>query len=74
MGFFTNLNLDGQTPVRTRPRVGEEQWAPAAVPTTKRKKAQRVLAPIAFSVALAVLVGVGSVSYTHLTLPTNREV
>ena len=56
MGFFTNLNLDGQTPVRTRPRVGEEQWAPAA---TKRKKAQRVLAPIAFSVALAVLVGVG---------------
>ncbi|MES6675076.1 hypothetical protein U6U79_02890 [Cutibacterium acnes] len=59
MGFFTNLNLDGQTPVRTRPRVGEEQWAPAAVPTTKRKKDQRVLAPIAFSVALAVLVGVG---------------
>lgn len=59
MGFFTNLNLDGQTPVRTRPRVGEEQWAPAAVPTTKRKNAQRVLAPIAFSVALAVLVGVG---------------
>lgn len=59
MGFFTNLNLDGQTPVRTRPRVGEEQWAPAAVPTTKRKKTQRVLAPIAFSVALAVLVGVG---------------
>lgn len=59
MGFFTNLNLDGQTPVRTRPRVGEEQWAPAAVPTTKRKKVQRVLAPIAFSVALAVLVGVG---------------
>ena len=39
--------------------MGEEQWAPAAVPTTKRKKAQRVLAPIAFSVALAVLVGVG---------------
>ena len=59
MGFFTNLNLDGQTPVRTRPRVGEEQWAPAAVPTTKRKKVQRVLAPIAFSVALGVLVGVG---------------
>ena len=59
MGFFTNLNLDGQTPGRTRPRVGEEQWAPAAVPTTKRKKVQRVLAPIAFSVALAVLVGVG---------------
>nr|WP_156190524.1 hypothetical protein [Cutibacterium acnes] len=51
--------MDGQTPVRTRPRVGEEQWAPAAVPTTKRKKVQRVLAPIAFSVALAVLVGVG---------------
>ena len=63
MGFFTNLNLDGQTPVRTRPRVGEEQWAPAAVPTTKRKKVQRVLAPIAFSVALAVLVGVGYYFY-----------
>ena len=59
MGFFTNLNLDGQTPVRTRPRVGEEQWAPAAVPTTKRKKVQRVLAHIAFGVALTVLVGVG---------------
>ncbi|MSS45534.1 hypothetical protein FYJ43_05650 [Cutibacterium sp. WCA-380-WT-3A] len=59
MGLFTNLNLDGQTPVRTRPRVGDEQWAPAVVPTTKRKKVQRVLAPIAFCVALGVLVGVG---------------
>lgn len=59
MGFFTNLNLDGQTPARTRPRVGEEQWAPVAVPTTKGKKIQRVLAPIAFGIALAVLVGVG---------------
>ena len=59
MGFFTNLNLDGQTPVRTRPRVGEEQWAPEEVPTTKSKKVQRVLAPIAFGVALTVLVGVG---------------
>ncbi|MGK2308593.1 hypothetical protein [Cutibacterium sp. V947] len=59
MGFFTNLNLDGQTPKRTRPRVGEERWAPTAVPTTKRKKVQRVLAPIAFVVALAMLVGVG---------------
>ena len=59
MGFFTNLDLDGQTPERTRPRVGEKQWAPTGVPTTKRKKVQRVLAPIAFVVALAVLVGVG---------------
>ena len=59
MGFFTNLNLDGQTPERTRPRVGEKQWAPNGVPTTKRKKVQRVLAPVAFVVALAVLVGVG---------------
>ncbi|EFS75530.1 hypothetical protein HMPREF9621_00375 [Cutibacterium modestum HL037PA2] len=59
VGFFTNLNLDGQTPVRTRPRVGDNQWAPAAVPTTKHKKIQRVIAPIAFGVALAVLVGVG---------------
>ena len=62
MGFFTNLNLDGQTPARTRPRVGEEQWAPVAVPTTKRKKIQRILAPIVF--------GIAPVSYTHLTLPT----
>ncbi|WCC80829.1 hypothetical protein O6R08_05060 [Cutibacterium equinum] len=68
MGFFTNLNLDAQTPPRTRPRVGEKQWAPAGVPTTRRKNVQRVLAPIVFLLALAALVAVGYYFFRILVL------
>lgn len=68
MGIFTDLDLDGQSPTRARPRVGEKEWAPVGVPSTRRKKVQRVLAPVAFVVALAVLVGVGWFFFRILVL------
>lgn len=55
--FFTDLNLDGRTPIRVRPRLGE--WGPRKVPSTRLKKVQRILAPIVFVLVLGALVGVG---------------
>ncbi|MDR2619894.1 MAG: hypothetical protein LBC29_02020 [Propionibacteriaceae bacterium] len=57
MTVFSDLNLDGNTPVRARPAHGE--WGPNAVDSTAVRKRHRVYAVIAFVVALAVIVGVG---------------
>lgn len=51
MRIFSDLNLNGAAPLRAQPKVGE--WGPEQVPTTRRKKWQRVLVPVV-SVALAV--------------------
>lgn len=51
MRIFTNLNLNGNAPLRAQPNVGE--WGPPQVPTTRWKKWQRVLVPI-ICVGLAV--------------------
>lgn len=53
MGIFTDLNLNGRTPVRVQPGIGE--WGPLGVPSVRAKKIQRILAPIAFVVVLAGL-------------------
>jgi hypothetical protein len=53
VGIFTDLNLNGRTPVRVQPRNGE--WGPLGVPSTRAKKIQRIIAPIAFVVVLAGL-------------------
>ncbi|WP_040438213.1 MULTISPECIES: hypothetical protein [Aestuariimicrobium] len=57
MRIFTNLNLNGTTPARVQPKVGE--WGPTKVPTTAAKKRMRIWVSIAFVVVLAVLVFVG---------------
>ena len=55
---FSNLNLDGGAPVRARPDVGE--WGPREVTSTARKKRQRIVVVVAFIVAVAVIVAVGT--------------
>ncbi len=52
MRVFTDLNLNGKSPLRARPRIGD--WGPEKVPSTRWKKWQRVLAPL-----IAVLLAVG---------------
>ena len=50
---FSDLNLNGSTPLRAQPRVGE--WGPELVPSTRWKKWARVLVPV-ITVGLAVAV------------------
>lgn len=66
VGIFTDLNLNGRTPVRVQPKVGE--WGPAGVPSTRAKKIGRILAPIAFAVVLAALSGLFYFFYRVLIL------
>jgi hypothetical protein len=53
MAVFTNLNLDGDAPVRARPELGE--WGPVEVDSTAAKKRHRIYAVIAFVVALVII-------------------
>lgn len=64
VGIFTDLNLNGRTPVRVQPKVGE--WGPAGVPSTRAKKIQRIIAPIAFVLVLAGLCALFYFFYTVL--------
>lgn len=65
MRVFSNLNLDGQAPLRAQPGRGE--WGPTGVPTTRWKKAQRIIVPI-LVVAIAVgLFFLGRMFYLILT-------
>lgn len=49
---FTNLNLDGGTPLRAQPQRGD--GGPLDVPSTRAKKWLRIVVPV---VAVAVAVG-----------------
>lgn len=51
--IFSNLNLNGPTPVRVQPRLGE--WGPDDVPSTRSKKRSRIWACLALGAA-AILV------------------
>ncbi|MDR0837318.1 MAG: hypothetical protein LBM94_03765 [Propionibacteriaceae bacterium] len=53
MAVFTDLNLDGDAPVRARPELGE--WGPVAVDSTAVKKRHRIYAVAAFVIALGIL-------------------
>lgn len=54
---WSNLNLNGPVPARVRPSIGE--WGPVGLPSTKQKKRGRWLAPVFFSLAIAVVVLTG---------------
>lgn len=54
---WSNLNLNGPVPARVRPAIGE--WGPQLLPSTKRKKRARWLAPVIFALALAAVVLTG---------------
>lgn len=45
MPIKSNLNLNGSTPPRARPNLGE--WGPAGIVTTRKKKRRRWLAILA---------------------------
>ena len=65
MRIFTSLNLNGSTPARVQPKVGE--WGPAMVPSTASKLRMRVWASLALTVALVALFFVGRYFYKALT-------
>lgn len=62
--IFSDLNLNGEVPVRVMPRLGE--WQPVRVPTTKQKKMLRVKVGIAFAALVTALFVLGNYFYTIL--------
>ncbi len=65
MRIFSNLDLNGHAPVRAQ--VGRGPWGPVGVPSTRWKKAQRILIPV---VAVGIAVGLfflGRMFYLILT-------
>ncbi|HNV10812.1 MAG TPA: hypothetical protein PKN27_05725 [Propionibacteriaceae bacterium] len=64
MRVLSDLNLNGRTPPRVQPKVGE--WGPHRVPTTAAKKRMRIWVTCAFIAALAALVGLGWYFYRIL--------
>lgn len=64
MRGFSDLNLNGDTPARVQPRVGE--WGPEAVPTTQAKKRMRLWVSLAYVAALTALCLLGWYFYKAL--------
>ena len=62
--LFSDLNLNGDTPVRVQPQLGE--WEPRRVPTTKQKKNARIMVTIAFVADTGALFYLGNFFYKAL--------
>lgn len=62
--IFTDLKLDGTASAQARPNVGD--WGPVGVPTTRRKRWERALVPVAFFFALTGLIALGFFFYKSL--------
>ncbi|MFB9618943.1 hypothetical protein [Brooklawnia cerclae] len=62
--LFSNLNLNGDTPVRVQPRLGE--WGPRRVPSTTQKKRARLWVAGAFCGAVTALFLLGNFFYKLL--------
>ena len=62
---FSNLNLNGRTPPRVQPVVGE--WGPANVPTTRQKKRMRIYVLIALPAAMLACFLLGWYVYFLMT-------
>lgn len=65
MRIFSNLNLNGRTPARLQPKVGE--WGPQMVPTTAAKKRMRIWAALALTIAMVAVYCLGWFVYRQLT-------
>ena len=65
-GSFSDLNLDGGAPIRTRPIHGE--WGPVEVPGTATKKRQRIWVVLFFVGAIALVGGLGYLWFRLLVL------
>jgi len=55
---FSDLDYDGDAPVRARPEVGE--WGPREVVSTAHRKRLRVWVTLAFLAAVVLIVAVGA--------------
>ena len=64
VAVFSNLNLNGRTPLRVQPKVGI--WGPEGVPTTRAKKRMRIWVSLAFVLAVAVITFLGYTFYKAL--------
>ncbi len=62
--IFSDLNLNGDSPVRVQPEVG--QWPPARVPTTAQKKKARLQVSAAFAGLTVALFLLGDFFYKTL--------
>lgn len=65
MRVFSNLNLDGQAPIRAQ--AGRGVWGPTGVPSTRRKKVQRIVIPIAVVAIAVALFFLGRMFFLMLT-------
>ena len=63
--IFSNLNLNGATPPRVQPKIGE--WGPVKVPSTKQKKRMRIWASLALLGGLMVIFLLGWYVYHAMT-------
>jgi type VI protein secretion system component VasF len=61
---FSDLNLNGEAPVRVRPEVGE--WGPPDVISTASKKRQRIFVVLAFVAAVVAVCLLGWFWYDML--------
>ena len=64
MRVFSDLNLDGTSPVRSQPELGE--WGPRNVPSTRWKRWQRLLVSVVFVIAVVAVVALGYFFYRAL--------
>ena len=64
VAVFSNLNLNGRTPLRVQPKVGV--WGPEGVPTTRAKKRMRIWVSLAFVAALTLICVLGYFFYKAL--------
>ena len=62
---FSNLNLNGATPPRVRPTLGE--WGPERVPTTRQKRRMRIWVGLALLGAMLAVFGLGWYVYHAMT-------
>lgn len=63
--IFSNLNLNGRTPPRVQPTVGE--WGPDKVPSTKAKKRMRIWVGLALLGAMIAIFLLGWYVYHLMT-------
>lgn len=63
--IVSNLNLNGRTPPRVQPKVGE--WGPQKVPSTKQKKRTRIYVGIALVLGMLACFLVGWYGYFATT-------
>ena len=62
--LFSDLNLNGEVPVRVQPRLGE--WGPVRVPSTAQKKALRIKVGVLFAAAVTACFVLGNFLYKIL--------